>query len=122
MADSDPKPEPRPEPEWLLPDRVKKEMAGLRLRPEEAARITKLMTRYAAGEVMSAKDVKFLRDDVYELRQDLAHRTVRLYFARLDDSAVLLGLHIHYKKKNNDRDAVSKAVERLAKYRRGEWA
>lgn len=114
-------PEPRPDPEWILPDRVKKEMRNLGLRADEAARVSKLMSRYAAGEVTSTKDVKYLRDDVYELRQDLAHRTVRLYFARLDGQAVLLGLHIHVKKKNNDRDAVNKAIERLRKYRRGQW-
>lgn len=105
---------------WRLPKRVVKEMANLGLRMHEASRVDRLMKEYLAGKAVPKKDFKHLRDDVSELRVSCDRREVRLYFARIKDEAILLGLYVNFKKKQNDRDAVEKAIGRLKQYRRGE--
>lgn len=105
---------------WRRPVQFTRELKKLGLKVDEATKLTRLMSRFAKGEVLP-NDHKVLRDGVEELRMNGDRRIVRLYFSRLDGELVLLALHVHVKKKKNDRDAVDLAVERLKRFGRGEW-
>lgn len=105
---------------WHRPTQFSRELRKLGLQTTELAKVAVVMDRFAKGKAM-ANDHKVLRDGVEELRIDGHRRIVRLYFARIGGGLVLLCLHVQIKKKDLDRDAVSLAVTRLAKYKAGEW-
>jgi putative component of toxin-antitoxin plasmid stabilization module len=105
---------------WVRPDPVIKELLKLKLSASEAAKLATVMSRIAAGEIQ-ARDLKPLRDGVEEVRVRVPRGALRLYFTRLDHDVVLLALHVHFKKKDNDRDAVDLAVTRRAKYLAQSW-
>ena len=105
---------------WRLPHQFKRELSKLGLDRVEAATVSKVMDRFREGKTQP-KDHKVLRDGVEELRIRGNRRIIRLYFGRIDNNLVLLCLHIHIKKKNNDKDAVDLAVDRLRGYVAGTW-
>lgn len=106
---------------WELPRQVKKERDRLRLTRPDLARVAQAMHDYKTGKAVPGKDVKPLRDGVLELLVSTGGLAIRLYFARIEEDAIILGLHIQSKKKDNDRRAVDLAASRLKKYHRGEW-
>lgn len=114
----------KPVARWIRPSQVVKELRGLGLSRDEAARLGVVMDRVARGEAMPA-DLTKLKGrparGIEEVRVRINRRIARLYFARPDGDLVLLALHVHIKKTNNDRPAVDLAIERLRKYKRGEW-
>lgn len=105
---------------WNRPSQFMKELKKLDLSRDEAATITRVMARYAEGRALR-RDHKDLRDGVQELRIEGNRRTFRIYFTRIDEGLVLLCLHVHAKKKNNDRDAVDLAVARRRAHLDGRW-
>lgn len=106
--------------DWIRPTKVRRELGKLRLSRDEATKLADAVERIAQRKPFP-KDWDTLDRGVEEVRCDVAHRTVRVYFARYDDRLVLLCLHAHIKKKTNDRNAVSLAAKRLRQYERGEW-
>ncbi|USX50617.1 type II toxin-antitoxin system RelE/ParE family toxin [Lentzea sp. HUAS12] len=95
---------------------VEKEMQKLKLSPWDAVRVEEAMDRVAAGEAMPG-EVKYLRDDVLEIKIDGAQRTYRMLYAELDGGLVLLGLHFFAKKVQNARKDVDLAADRLRSWR-----
>lgn len=106
--------------EWKYPKAVLRELRKMKLIPNEVARMAAVMDRFAKDEAQP-KDHKELRDGVEELRISGDRRTIRLYFAKVDEGLVLLCLHVHFKKKDLDRDAVDLAADRLSSYLDGQW-
>lgn len=105
---------------WTTPRQFIKELRGLGLSVNEAARLDAVMKRVARGTALP-RETKPLREGVSEIKFSGQHREIRVYFAELAGENVLLGLHCQVKKKDRDRNAVDKAAERLRKYLRGEW-
>lgn len=99
---------------------VDKEITDAKLPLAELARLQALMERYKQGHARR-NDWKYLRDGVYELRLRGDSRIFRLYFAHEGGDGsqlMLLALHFAGKKKQNDRAAVTLAVDRLREWRR----
>ena len=111
-----PKRGPEAQARWRSPRQVSNEITKAKLTNDEVTRLIHLMRRHASGGTFRA-DHKRLRDGVEELRLSGQRRTFRLYFARIDEGLVLLALHFNIKKKNNDRDAIDLAAERLKRWR-----
>jgi putative component of toxin-antitoxin plasmid stabilization module len=105
---------------WDRPSQFLKELRKLNLSRDEAATVTRVMARYAEGRALR-RDHKILRGGVEELRIEGNRRTFRVYFTKVEDGLVLLCLHAHAKKKDNDRDAVDLAVERRRAHLDGRW-
>jgi putative component of toxin-antitoxin plasmid stabilization module len=106
---------------WETPAQFMKELKKLGLKVDEAASLARVMDRFAGGRTFR-RDHKVLRDGVEELRIDGDRRTFRVYFTRVGDGElVLLCLHAHSKKKDNDRDAVDLALQRRRKHLDGQW-
>lgn len=95
---------------------VTKDIQRAKLKLHELGRLQEVMDRVAEGRALP-KEVKYLRDDVYEFKLNLAQRSYRLLFAEVDGGLVLLALHFFSKKKQVDRDAVELAVDRLRRWR-----
>jgi len=106
------KPSPEPTARWKTPQQVINEILKAKLTIDEKVRLTDLMDRHASGRTLQA-DHKRLRDGVEELRLRGERRIFRLYCARVEGGLVLLALHFNCKKKNNDKDAIDLAVNRL---------
>ncbi len=97
---------------------VDKELRKLDLTEWEAGRLEAAMTTLAEGGGRPGVDFKYLRDGVSEAMVDGYRRTFRLFYADLEDRAVLLALHFISKKKQLDRGAVDLAVDRLKDWTR----
>lgn len=102
--------------EWRRPPKVVDEIRKAKLTQDEATRLADLMSRFGSGRTLR-KDHKRLRDGVEELRLDGDRRIFRLYFGRIENGLVLLALHFKAKKKDNDRDAIDVAADRLKRWR-----
>lgn len=99
-------------------DPVRKDIRKAGLTAWEAGRVQEMMDRVARGSARLRLDFKPLRDGVSEILVDGHNRTFRLMYAEVDDGLVLLALHFISKKKQNDRQAVELAVQRLRAWRR----
>lgn len=99
-------------------DPVRKDIRKAGLTRWEAGRVQEMMDRVARGSARPRLDFKPLRDGVSEILVDGHNRTFRLMYAEVDGGLVLLALHFISKKKQNDRQAVELAVQRLRAWRR----
>jgi phage-related protein len=97
---------------------VEKEMKKARLTEWEAGRLEYMLEQMENGAARRGTDYKPLRDGVWECLLDGHNRTFRLMYAEVNGGLVLLALRFISKKKQNDRDAVDLAVQRLREWRR----
>ncbi|MEU0512567.1 type II toxin-antitoxin system RelE/ParE family toxin [Amycolatopsis sp. NPDC006125] len=91
---------------------VEKDIRRANLAHHELGRMQEIMDRVAEGRALP-KEVKYLRDGVFEFKLNLSQRTYRLLYAEVDGNLVLLALHFFAKKKQVDKKAIDVAVERL---------
>lgn len=96
---------------------VEREILKLGLSKWEAGRLADVMDR-ALERRLLPREVKPLRDGVFEIILNGHNRSFRLMFAEVRGGMVLLALKFISKKKQVDRDAVEVAVKRLKDWQR----
>ncbi|MBB6171544.1 phage-related protein [Nocardiopsis mwathae] len=98
-------------------DKIADDIKRARLSRSELARLELLLQRIAERSTYP-RDVKALRDGVFEGRPDGDHRIFRVVYAEVACGVVLLALHFFEKRRQTEPKAIQLALDRLSDWRR----